>query len=168
MFKNIFSLGVVFLFLILAIGSMEDDKPETLEKANDDITRVIEGGKGVRIDIYDKYYSDIGVYEMARAILDILKDIKNVWPDKYESIQFVVYTNSWDQYGNESVTMAMMLFYDMSEVHKINFDNMSEFRILNLATDVDFKPIGRELSLKYCSDQEYRKFSYVFCGRLMN
>lgn len=90
--------------------------------------------------------------------------------DEVNEIVYFFHGPMVDKYGNGSIGLFMNLRYPMDEVRKINWDNMSYERFLNLAVDGTFEDVGKQVLYAYCKadeDWKSRTFCYNFLPELL-
>ena len=70
----------------------------------------------------------------------------------------------YDNYGNPRPTHLIGAFdirYSMEDIRQINWDHISEFRLLNLGIVSGITPAGVGVAKEYC--EKNREYSQVFC-----
>jgi hypothetical protein len=65
-------------------------------------------------------------------------------------------------YGNTDLSNAFDIWYKMEDIKKIDFDNISVPRLLNLGHVYMVFPLGTDVAGKYCDKN--RELSQVFCS----
>ena len=149
-----------------------ENAAEEIMKINDDFKKVEWNARKNGADIHIFHHPGmitserLYFFEMGTDIKEALQKIAGSGTANLNKIVFFLHVPTRDKFGNEASTLAVKVFYSMETVKKINFENIYEWDLLNLADDYQFKRIGRELGLAYCQDNTNLKNTRKFCARV--
>jgi hypothetical protein len=191
--KRSFALKVIFGSFLLSILSMllmpNSDNPQTDtsvkeesvkkdEPTKDESTQTVKDlskrigsieEKGRSIDIkfkaQDSWSGKSEVSMASHEMDEILEKIVKNYPDKYDEVRFILQTKLVDKYGNSSEGETIWFPFDMKEVSKVNFKNITNWDLLNnFTTDkIQTTPVGRTMLKEYCTDEDNLKYAQKFC-----
>lgn len=102
------------------------------------------------------YITD-AAYDMQKIMREA---IKTNGGGKYDTMRFSVMAKVNDQYGNTQDGRLFSVTYNMSEVDKVNFDNMNPIALLNDFTvpQITATPVGMHALREFCNDGLTNKF----------
>ncbi|TDR32407.1 hypothetical protein [Hydromonas duriensis] len=130
-----------------------------------------EGSKNLQITLKPKEtrHENMYVLDSASDMMDVLKKIKEKKPGQYSTVTFVNQGNLLDQYANKVVDVLFTTTYDMTEVEKVNFENISDVALMNKFTidKVELEPVGRQLLSVFCLPENYLERAQSFCVRAL-
>lgn len=106
------------------------------------------------------------------ALLMEAPDIKNVLQgiatgkgnNPIGGVMLILNEPSVDQTGNKSQELAVVLGWNMGDLRKVNWDNISEWQILDLSTIMQIGPFGHEAISAYCKDSA-TSYGREFCRK---
>ena len=107
------------------------------------------------------------VHTMARGTIDLAKFLSINLPDSFSVVKILAHAPTTDKYGNSEAVPAMLLIFDGKDFDKINYENFSEWKMLNLVQEVRFEPIGKRAALKYCEDSDNAEYAKAFCVKVL-
>ncbi|MBC7954061.1 MAG: hypothetical protein H7Z12_19865 [Rhodospirillaceae bacterium] len=166
------SFGLALAALPLLAGC--DEKIERVEDLSRRIVKVEKTnvlGKGERLEITyfekDILSEKAFVSGLAFDAIKINKGIVANWPDKYFEVLYFFKAPTTDKFGQSGDALALKVKWDVADLKKVNWDNFTAWGMLSIASDVQFKPLGRQAVTAYCSDEDNLRYAIDFCRRLI-
>jgi hypothetical protein len=156
--------GLIWLFTPSDPATIKDISRQIIS-ANE-VTQ--DGKKLLKIELNAKGYNDYSYFfDATKEANDILGKLMEYFPNQAsEQINFVLYAELSDKYGNTSSEPVIDLPFAMADVKKINFKNESfnNWSLLKLAKPVIFlHPYGKTIITNYCQDDSSIKYTGMFC-----
>lgn len=165
--------GVIAGAIIIAVMSLTACGPSSVQELSGAIvkTGVAETGTGKRLEVTHAMKSILSektwLFEVSSDLKDITRGIVENWPDDYDEVFFFVHAPVQDQYGREDTAQVMQISWVVDDLKKVNWSNMTNWQLLGLAKDVQFKPLGRRLATAFCEDPDNARYAGRFCLRVM-
>lgn len=107
------------------------------------------------------------LFQSSADLADIAKGIMENWPNDYSEIFVFVQVPTSDQYGRQENALAMKISWSTEELRKVNWSGFTNWQLLNLAKDVQFKPLGRRLATLFCEVPTNAQYSGRFCIKVL-
>lgn len=108
------------------------------------------------------------IFSAGQDVMEISHEIMEQWPEKITRLVYFIRAPTQDKYGNQGSSLAIKLFYKANDLNKINWDNFTNWQMLNITSDMEIKPLGRSMIAKYCQDTGNAKYSGDFCRQALN
>lgn len=117
------------------------------------------------------FFVEKGGYSEASIMFSAAESMKTICQEIYEhngaealdKLLFFVKIPTTDQYGNEDKSMIMKVHFVSAKLGRVNWDNFTNWDLLNLVSDVERRPLGTKIIRAYCSKDDNAKYSTAFC-----
>lgn len=104
---------------------------------------------------------------LSRKIEDISKGVVKYWPEKYDEIIWFAKVPAVDNFGNENDTLTVKMHFQMRDLKRINWDNVSHLQLLNFADIEKVTLLGRRVTGSFCSDPSQVEQAKNFCVQVL-
>ena len=134
-------------------------------------TEVTDTGTGKRLEITHALKTVLServwLFQVSADLKDIAQGVVENWPNDYAEVFFFVQAPVQDQYGRSDSAQVMKISWAVADLKKVNWSGMTNWQLLGLAKEVQFKPLGRRLATAFCEDPNNAQYAGRFCLRVM-
>lgn len=162
-------LLILFLFVKCAYFP-EDPKKAAEEKSLEIIkqaTLISSDGDSLiySMNMQENAFEDSYVLEAGTNAKELLKDLlSNGKLIAKNNVVIHFSAPSMDKYGNSGNSRFLSLSFNKTDIHRINFDNITPWDILNLSTKSAPTKFGIPLIGAFCTKSNNAKYSAQFCN----
>lgn len=158
----------------LTLSACSDEPPKSIKEIDPSILKVedLKTGDKQSLRIVWKLADMSASSDMSSAAFGMEKTIRDIvkyFPNpNAEEVRFVLNAGLVDKYGNKSQADVLEIAFPMEEIKKINFSSNSftSWDLLNLSVEPkQLHPVGRQLLVEYCKEENSIKYAKDFCLR---
>lgn len=155
---------ITLIFMLASCGS---EPPQRVEDVRSSVRSVTNENGSLAITMISKGL-DGGATDMAGFARDFFAVAKwqMVHGGGTNRITILAVVPTRDKYGNEGEQEAFILSVGGDDLGRIQWDNITHWDLMNLATFLPVHSFGGQLSRAWCSEEDNLRYSMRFCEQV--